>query len=131
MAWTYYNKKKIIRCPDTGETVTGDRYLMSQHWRQFRERIWKERGCECERCHDPLPLNQAVIHHKIYKRIGREKDTDVALLCNRCHRIIHKDRRDDRQKRKDIMYVFKTLSRANRDKVYRYAQRLYDEEFGD
>ena len=79
---TIYNAKKIITCPDTGEVVSGDRYLSSIHWKQLRYQVYNYYEGKCQRCGDDIPVAVASIHHRIYKRLGKEKITDLVLLCS-------------------------------------------------
>lgn len=84
----YYANKKKYYCRDTQETCVGyDNYLKTQHWKQFREKIIKERKF-CEICKNVEYIMN--VHHISYKNIGKEKKSDVALLCNDCHKYIHK-----------------------------------------
>lgn len=70
----------------TGETAdTYSRYLRTTHWRVTRDRIRLTR-VKCERCQEEAHLH---VHHKTYERIGRELDSDLELLCRKCHRIAH------------------------------------------
>jgi phage terminase large subunit GpA-like protein len=65
-------------------------YLRSPLWR-LRRRIWivQARG-RCERCGSRRRL---TVHHRTYKRLGRERRADVSVLCWDCHRSHHADRR--------------------------------------
>ena len=35
-------------------------------------------------------LNDLEVHHKTYKRLGREKLSDLVLLCKYCHKELHR-----------------------------------------
>lgn len=63
-------------------------YLRSAHWRETRARFWASRGggCLCDAC---LERRATQVHHRTYKRIGRERLKDLAAVCDRCHREIH------------------------------------------
>lgn len=77
-------------------------YLRSEHWRALRRRFFakswrvasmRERFgttcCEFCGCTDrPVEL-----HHRTYKRLGREKLTDLVLLCGDCHSTVHRTHR--------------------------------------
>lgn len=60
-------------------------YLLSNHWIQFRSKILEDRKL-CQNCGVKERLN---IHHKHYKSLGREKGTDVIVLCQKCHHRFH------------------------------------------
>jgi 5-methylcytosine-specific restriction endonuclease McrA len=61
-------------------------YLRSPLWR-LRRRTWilQARG-RCERCGSHRRL---TIHHRTYQRLGRERRSDIAVLCWNCHRQQH------------------------------------------
>lgn len=59
------------------------KYLKSEHWACFRNKIIKER-IKCEKCGSDKKLG---IHHLSYKNLGNEKKEDVILLCFVCHLI--------------------------------------------
>ncbi len=46
-------------------------------------RLLAERGHCCERCKANTP--RLSLHHKTYDRLGRERDSDLELLCEACH----------------------------------------------
>lgn len=85
-----YSKENIIYCQDTNETVTGDNYLKSKHWKNLRKSILRERGCICQKCRYRIPPSQLHIHHKTYEHIGNEYDEDLLVVCGDCHSKIHK-----------------------------------------
>jgi 5-methylcytosine-specific restriction endonuclease McrA len=78
-------------------------YLRSDRWQELRRRFFAESSrvanmrkrlgtlcCEfCGVTGRPLDL-----HHRTYKRLGREKLTDLVLLCRDCHRTVHKEPKD-------------------------------------
>ena len=63
-------------------------YLYSQHWREFRLNFLQSKGFKCEVC--GIFSTSLNVHHKSYKRIGREQFNDVKALCEDCHKEIHK-----------------------------------------
>ena len=84
-----YNSKKIIRCKDTGEVVTGDMYLTSKHWKELRVKVYNLYNGRCQRCGQYFPLSKINVHHRIYSRIGNEKMSDLVLYCGHCHSCVH------------------------------------------
>ena len=62
------------------------KYLSSKVWKDKRKRIFKERGSKCNRCETSANLQ---LHHKTYKRIYKEKDSDLEILCGTCHQKEH------------------------------------------
>lgn len=69
-------------------------YLKADHWRDFRKRMIHRSGGVCRKCgfkpKDPMSLN---VHHKSYDRLGAETTDDVEVLCYRCHKKLHEDKR--------------------------------------
>jgi len=62
-------------------------YLRSPLWR-VRRRLWirNARG-RCQRCgRRRRPL---TIHHRTYRRLGRERRADIEVLCRPCHQDRH------------------------------------------
>jgi len=63
-------------------------YLQSPQWQETRRRFWASRYPK--RCHacsrDDVPLD---LHHRTYKRLGRERLSDLILLCRSCHDETH------------------------------------------
>lgn len=66
-------------------------YIRSDEWRRLVTRIRKKRDNRCERCKKTGVILQG--HHKTYKRLGRERDRDIKILCRKCHRIEDERRR--------------------------------------
>ena len=64
--------------------------INSPEWGKLRSELIDRRGARCERCQDrPLHLE---VHHVNYDRIGREREDDLMVLCNRCHTLCDRER---------------------------------------
>jgi DNA invertase Pin-like site-specific DNA recombinase len=62
-------------------------YLNSPEWKAIRKRILKRANHKCEVC----KISRAYqVHHKTYKRIFHEKDSDLIAICGICHQDKHK-----------------------------------------
>jgi len=62
-------------------------YLQGEHWNRLRDKILKKRGRVCQDCnHRCYP----VLHHTTYARIGHERQADLRVLCQSCHRKRHR-----------------------------------------
>ena len=67
-------------------------YLASPHWLDVRER-WKASNmfkgwvCHSFGC---ISDGRLSLHHWTYERMGREELTDLILVCDGCHRRIHR-----------------------------------------
>ena len=68
-----------------------EQYLQSKHWREdVRPAAIERADRRCQLCGRktgvPWPLN---VHHNTYDRLGAELDSDVIVLCQRCHERHH------------------------------------------
>lgn len=63
-------------------------YIKSKRWYRRRRRIIRKRQV-CEYCQSK---NNLTVHHLTYKRLGRELEKDLVLLCWRCHEHQHEDK---------------------------------------
>jgi 5-methylcytosine-specific restriction endonuclease McrA len=60
-------------------------YLKSKHWKITRYRKLKNRSHKCCICHQLAN----TVHHLSYKRLGRERPSDLRAICSRCHDLWH------------------------------------------
>lgn len=64
-------------------------YLRSPHWQALRKRFYRSRlyegGCYCCARKDSL----LQIHHRSYRRLGREFLGDLVAVCGVCHKDTH------------------------------------------
>ena len=83
----YFKYQKKIYCEDTGETCIGYvKYLQSKHWQNLRDRLIGDKKV-CAGCGYVVPVVQ--LHHMTYERLGHELDSDLAVLCPKCHDLVH------------------------------------------
>ena len=83
----YFKYRKKIYCEDTGETCIGYvKYLQSKHWQNLRDRLIGDKKV-CAGCGYVVPVVQ--LHHMTYERLGHELDSDLAVLCPKCHDLVH------------------------------------------
>lgn len=61
-------------------------YLSSNHWKRFNSIYRKRVGNRCEFCWSD---KRTELHHITYARIGKERNSDVVLLCHSCHNQVH------------------------------------------
>lgn len=66
--------------------VTYKEYLESDHWKETRQKRLSMPFCFCEVCGWGTHLN---VHHNTYKNIGKEKMSDLTILCHNHHREVH------------------------------------------
>ena len=129
-----YSPGRKIRCPDTGETVSGDRYLSSEHWKTIRVKAYEYYKGVCQRCRSNVPLETSQIHHRIYKRLGQEKITDLVLYCDSCHACVHKDKKDAHATNRSIYDFIHKLTPDERTEALRVLMEYFGdrhEEFGN
>ncbi len=69
-------------------------YLLSEEWKQTRQRILDRDGNRCLVCNSPKNLN---VHHRTYERIGAEHDSDLTTMCQPCHAVFHAHRTVSRE----------------------------------
>ena len=61
-------------------------YLKTPHWKELRKRKLKQQKYTCEVCDCKFHLQ---VHHLTYERLGHERLKDLAVLCPKCHKLIH------------------------------------------
>ena len=61
-------------------------YLATEHWQIMRAHVLSRAKNRCELCYSPKQLN---VHHKTYERLGAEDESDLIVLCRRCHAKFH------------------------------------------
>lgn len=77
----------MIKCNKTGNSWDAYQdYLKSDEWAAKKEYLLSVRGYRCERCRSSKSLQA---HHKTYESIGNESESDLLLLCRRCHKAEH------------------------------------------
>ena len=70
-------------------TTSYTEYLKSKAWYVKRDQIKSLKNNKCEKCGS---IRNLQVHHKTYKRLGNELLTDLQLLCDLCHKEIHRNR---------------------------------------
>src|SRR4030095_3538534 len=63
-----------------------DSYLTSDAWYRLVAEVLRLPQYECYICLRTRPLRA---HHKTYARLGRERLSDLVVLCDTCHRKFH------------------------------------------
>lgn len=61
-------------------------YLKSKSWGEKRKSVLKRADYRCMVCYSDTKLD---VHHRTYKRIFKEKLTDLIALCEGCHKLFH------------------------------------------
>lgn len=61
-------------------------YLKTPHWQCIRNWALDRAGQQCQVCAKQYDLE---VHHNNYNRKGKERPTDLVVLCRTCHQIYH------------------------------------------
>lgn len=70
--------------------------ISSKAWRDLRRRLIASADFRCALCATKVcDWSKLEIHHKTYDRLGRERDSDLEVLCKQCHEIRDADRSRD------------------------------------
>lgn len=69
------------------------KYLRSAWWKETRAHFLIENN-QCYVCGKKKKLQ---VHHKTYKRVGKEQVEDLICLCKDCHEVVHKYARDNKK----------------------------------
>lgn len=62
------------------------KYLQTPEWADRRARKITEAGSRCQLCNSEKRLE---VHHRTYERRGAELDSDLTVLCRKCHEKFH------------------------------------------
>lgn len=61
-------------------------YLKSPEWRERANEAKRRSEWQCALCCSTKSLE---VHHRTYDRVGHERQSDLIVLCWRCHRKHH------------------------------------------
>ena len=71
------------------ETVDYDEYINSPEWQETSRKAKVRAGYHCQMCHAEGNDSTLNTHHNNYERLGLEFDSDLIVLCRKCHRKHH------------------------------------------
>jgi 5-methylcytosine-specific restriction endonuclease McrA len=83
--WEIANHPKPARQQPRQKVVYAE-YIRSPEWAKVKTRKFKQVGHRCEKCAKHTGLQ---VHHKTYDRLGRERLSDLQVLCSGCHEREH------------------------------------------
>lgn len=66
-----------------------DEYVASPRWQARRRLYYANHPRQCFVCESD---EEIYLHHRSYRRLGHEPDSDLVPLCGRCHRLLHDTR---------------------------------------
>ncbi len=112
-----HNPMNNIKC-STGEiALTYQDYLNTAHWKALRIQVAERDKYTCQRCNG-IFKNYFHIHHNTYKRLGKEKLSDLTFYCNKCHSVIHNDRKNKRGfNRSYSAIISQKMSKMNEEQI--------------
>ena len=75
-------------------------YLASGEWLRRKLSSLRRAGNRCALCGvygrwNGVYRNTLHVHHNNYERVGAELDSDLTVLCKRCHEKFHEDAGSD------------------------------------
>jgi DNA-directed RNA polymerase subunit M/transcription elongation factor TFIIS len=84
----FINKKKLFDLLKNHKltSIEYNNYLNTKWWKFKRIQKLKSVQFICEKCGSNKKLN---VHHLHYNTLYREKDIDLMVLCDNCHKLEH------------------------------------------
>lgn len=77
-------------------------YIKSPAWKRKREEAFRKYGKRCAGCGS---IDLLHVHHKSYARFTRERLTDLVIVCEGCHSVIHDFHEHRNPKKLDLWRV--------------------------
>ena len=71
------------------EKVDYQEYIKSHEWQETSRKAKIRAGYHCQMCHAEGNDSTLNTHHNNYERLGLEFDSDLIVLCRKCHRKHH------------------------------------------
>jgi len=65
------------------------RHIASANWKKTRDQKLAEAHYRCEKCGISKWSKPLEVHHLTYDRLGRERLSDLQVLCAECHEKLH------------------------------------------
>jgi len=87
---TTKSKKRIHRKKNKINKIKNYKnYIKSKEWRIKRNKYFVRCKFLCELCWNEFNGKNLNLHHHTYKRVWRERNKDLAVVCIKCHENIH------------------------------------------
>jgi phage terminase large subunit GpA-like protein len=67
-------------------------YIHSEAWRARAAEMIRKAGYRCHQCGN---IGKLQCHHFSYARLGAELDSDLLVVCEKCHKKIHNLKGDE------------------------------------
>ncbi len=71
------------------EKVDYKEYIKSPEWQETSRKAKERANYHCQLCHREGNDTTLNTHHNNYERLGLEFDSDLIVLCRKCHRKHH------------------------------------------
>lgn len=119
-----------IRCEDTGEIAKDyTAYLQTDHWKNLRIKIAERDDYTCQRCCGSF-RKSFTIHHNTYKYLGKERLKDLTFYCDKCHAVIHNDRKNkkafNRSAKAAMAQRIEKMNEEQIEKVFEFMDSLIE-----
>lgn len=79
--------ERLVERLTSQANVQYGQYICSPDWKRRREWAMQSGGRCCATCSSTKRLE---VHHKTYERLGAERLEDLIVLCQACHRAVHR-----------------------------------------
>ena len=119
---------------DARQPTWNERYsqvIASPRWKRLRDKFIAKADNTCPRCgwkKERWDKSRTLeLHHKTYERLGNEWDSDLELVCSRCHSIADIER-GIRSRREADRKCRQALTNAQFDG---WASKVYGDEYDD
>lgn len=87
----YIEENMIQSCIDDIRTeqrkINYYTYIQSDEWKEKSDAAKERAGWHCQLC--SKHTEKLNTHHNTYDRLGRERESDLIVLCERCHEKHH------------------------------------------
>jgi 5-methylcytosine-specific restriction endonuclease McrA len=79
--WKEYQERLYVL-----KTMPYREYLKTPEWQERRKAAYRRAQNRCQLCNNTGVLN---VHHRDYTRRGNELNSDLIVLCDKCHKKFH------------------------------------------
>lgn len=97
-----------------------EEYLQSPHWHAVRDRALAYAEHKCQLCYSAKDLQ---VHHRTYERVGKERPSDLTVLCKACHEKHH-----DRHHKGRVAMSFDPRAKAHREALFAKIAEFEEQE---
>jgi len=82
-----YLQRLGLSVTDRLATMPYAEYLRTPQWHAKRHAAIARANYKCQKCYTQDHLQ---VHHKTYERRGHEEPGDLMVLCDKCHKKVHR-----------------------------------------